>query len=243
MDNLAEHIASPVLLNLRFFSLNLSITFEILSLFIAAFLAAFFFFWVINHFQLVPGRLQSLFEIVYEFLDNECSALLGKERNTWLPFLLALFSFILFANLLSMLPGFISPTSNINVTAALALIIFFTYQAAGIKKQGLINYFKHLSPPDMPFPMLFFLVPLEIISQLARPFSLALRLFANLLAGHTLLLITLSALVSIKIFYLWTLPIAGNVILRLFEIFVAFIQAFIFTYLSAMYIGEAVNES
>lgn len=234
--------ASPVLLKINLFSLNLSVTFEIFTLFLAAFLVILFFALVIKKFSLVPGRLQSLFEIVYEFMDQECSLLLGKERNTWLPFLLVLFSFILFSNLIAMLPGFTAPTSNINVTAALALAIFFTYQVAGIKKQGVFNYFKHLAPPDVPFPMLFFLIPLEMVSQLARPFSLALRLFANLLAGHTLLFITLSALVSAKIIYLWAIPLAGNIVLRLFEIFIAFIQAFIFTYLSAMYIGEAVTE-
>jgi F-type H+-transporting ATPase subunit a len=166
---------------------------------------------------------------------------IGSEKEKWLPFIIAVFSFILANNLLGLIPGFSSATGNINTTAALALTVFAVVQVTGFVKHGLFGYLKSLLPQGVPLPLAIFMIPIELASQLAKPFSLAIRLFANMFAGHAIMLMLISLIFIFKSYLILPLPVLGNTAVLAFEIFVAFIQAFIFTYLSALYIATALE--
>jgi len=141
--------------------------------------------------------------------------------------------------LLGLVPLLAGPTTNINVTAALAIIVFLTVQVTGVVKHGPLGYLKSMIPSGVPLPIAVFLFPVEIVSQFAKPFSLAVRLFANMFAGHAVMLLIISLIFLFKSYLILPLPIIGNTAIMMFEIFVAFIQAFVFTYLSALYIATA----
>jgi len=178
---------------------------------------------------------------------------MGIHAKAWSPFILTVFFFILFCNLLGLVPVpgteehpiFKPITSNINVTATLAVIVIVLTQAVDMKIHGFIGYFKRIAPKGLPlwiFPLVFFL---EFISKLiARPLSLTLRLFANMLAGHKIIgaFIMLGMLIPWKLCPLMILPFIGTVAMSVFELFVCFLQAFIFTTLTGLYIGEALEE-
>lgn len=186
-------------------------------------------------------KLQQIQRYIYNFVQTSFGDGFKKNNRLVFSFLITLYLFILFNNLSGLLPGGASPSSNINVTAALAIMVFIVSILSGIKVHGL-HFAKHFVPGGIPWPMVPFFVPLEIISQLARPFSLSVRLFANMFAGHKVLTI-FCALAIVSHPVIKALPFAGVVMISLFEIFVAFIQSFIFTYLTAFYIREAVADS
>jgi F-type H+-transporting ATPase subunit a len=203
-------------------------------------ICSFFFFYLASRsLSLIPGRLQNFAETLIIFLRDEVAGQIEHDRRKWLPFLVALFSFILMNNLLGLVPGISGATANINVTATLAVIIFLIVQIYGMVQQNPINYLKSFIPPGVPFAIALFLLPVEIVSQLAKPFSLALRLFANMFAGHAAMLLILSLVFIFKSYLIAPLPVLGNMLILSFELFVALIQAFVFTYLSALYIATA----
>lgn len=238
--NIFEHFKQVDILHWQLGPWDLSITNGVLVSFLAAGLVFFFFFTVSRKAKLQPTSWQSLAEYMIEFIDKEMLSPLGKEAEGWIPFMVTIFSFILFCNLLGIIPGLLPPTSNINVTATLAIIIFITTQVVGIRKRGIIGYVKSIVPAGLPLPVTIFLFPVEILGQLARPFSLAVRLFANMFAGHAIILMLISLIFLYKNYFVIPLPVLGDVAILAFEIFVSFIQAFIFTYLSAFYIKEAL---
>ena len=186
-------------------------------------------------------KLRKVQRYLYNFITSAFGDGFKKNNRLLFTFLITLYLFILFNNLSGLIPGAESPSSNINVTAALAIMVFLISIISGIRVHGL-HYAKHFAPSGIPVVMLIFFVPLEIISQLARPFSLAVRLFANMFAGHKVLTIfcTLAILANP---FIKAIPFAGVILISLFEIFVSFIQAFIFTYLTSFYLREAVAES
>jgi len=239
--NLFEHLKQVEILPLAFGPLNLSITNGVLVSFLAAGLVFLFFFTVSRKAKLQPTPWQSIAEYMIEFIDKEMLAPLGKEAAGWIPFMVTIFSFILFCNLLGIIPGLLPPTSNINVTATLAIIIFITTQVVGVRKHGITGYIKSIVPAGLPLPVTIFLFPVEIIGQLARPFSLAVRLFANMFAGHAIILMLIGLIIIFKNYYIVPFPLMGNVAILAFEVFVSFIQAFIFTYLSSTYIVGALQ--
>jgi len=193
-------------------------------------------------FKIIPGRLQNILEIVYEFIDKQVLATVGLTKE-WLGFLWSVFIFIFANNLIGLLPGVHTPTSKISVTATLAIIVFLSVHCMGFKKKGFFGYLNSLMPEGVGGPILIILFPLEIISQFLRPFSLAIRLFANLTAGHLLILSFLGFNLVFKSYFVYPLALSGAIIISLFEVFVGFIQAYIFTFLSALYIKEAVSEA
>jgi F-type H+-transporting ATPase subunit a len=156
--------------------------------------------------------------------------------------LIALFCFILFCNLFGLIPGLSSPTSSISVTATLAVLVFIVVQIYGITQLGFFKYVKHLVPEGAPLVLVPFFFLIEIVLQLAKPFSLAIRLFANIFAGHTTMLIILGLIVMVHHYLLYFLPILGYVLVALFEIMMGTIQAFIFTFLTASYLAEVAGE-
>ncbi|NBV42001.1 ATP synthase F0 subunit A [bacterium] len=185
-------------------------------------------------------RIRKIERFFFEFIENAFASSLHTERKIWFSFLTTLFLFIFVMNVSGLVPFSESPTSSISVTAAMAVGVFLISQAVGLYCHG-ISHFKNIVPAGIPWPVLILMVPLEIVSQFARPFSLAVRLFANLFAGHSVMTIFLSLIALATFPLLKLLPFVGVVLLSMFEIFVAFIQAFIFTYLASFYISDAAH--
>jgi len=231
-----------VLYNLSILGINISITSAVIVIWSAALIVFLLSFFAVFQAKVVPGKLQSIIEVIYEFFDSQTNELFGEQKNRWLPFVLALFCFILICNLLGMVPGVYPITANINVTAALAIAVFLAYHLAGILSSGFGKYFKSFIPKDVPLWALPLLIIIEILSQLARPFSLAIRLFANMTAGHLITLTILSLIIIYHNIWIAGFPFLGRIAIGLFEIFVAFVQAYVFAYLAALYIGLAIQE-
>lgn len=205
--------------------------------------------------QLVPRGLQNFMEVILEQFLTLLDDVVGHEGRRYFSLIATLGLFILTSNLLGLIPGLMAPTSSLNTTAACALIVFFTYHWIGIRKQGLGPYVRHLCGPVLWLAPLMFVV--EIFSHLARPLSLALRLFGNMTGGHILLAVIFSLTLGMAG---WaasgSLPallvgVPGSVLLIAFttgfliplKILVAFLQAFIFCMLSMLYIAGAVEEA
>lgn len=236
-----EQLAQRKVIPLEILGIDISITNGVISLWLAAFFTFVFFFAASRQISLVPHKLQNAAEALVLFIRDEAALQIGRDSGKWLPFLVVLFTFILFNNLLGLAPGLSGATANINTTATLAVIVFVTVQVAGILKHGLFGYIKSFFPEGVPGFILVFLIPIELVSQLARPFSLALRLFANMFAGHAVMLLLLSLIFIFRSYLVLPFPIIGDTVILLFEIFVSFIQAFVFTYLSALYIATALE--
>jgi F-type H+-transporting ATPase subunit a len=166
----------------------------------------------------------------------------GHHGNAYVPFLLTLFFFILFANLLGLIPYGSTATGNISVTATLAIITFIMIEIAGMKALGR-KYINTIVfwPHDMSLPMKLFispiLTPIELIGKFTKPFALAIRLFANMTAGHVVLLALISLIFTFGSYYLAPAPLAMALGIMVLELFVAFLQAFIFTLLASVFIG------
>ena len=225
---------------------DLSITNEVLLLWIAA--AVTFTLVTLACRRSSPvakGPFQNFFEALVDFVDESIGAeILGQQGRRWAPFLLTLFFFILFSNLLGLIPlpsHFKAMTSSINVSAALALIVFILTLIVNIRTHGTLGFLKKFSPSGIPLVVKILAIPIEVVSWLARPLSLAIRLCANMMAGHALILVFLGMAGSAA-WLLKPLPYAGAVIMSAFELFVSFVQAFIFTLLAGMYIKDALDE-
>ena len=177
--------------------------------------------------QLIPSKLQNVLELIIQFFENLLSELIGKDGKKYLPVVGTIGLFILACNLMGLVPGFMSPTSKLNVTAGCALTIFIYYHWQGIKSQGLLKYLKHFMGP---IPVLApLMVPIEIISHFSRPLSLSMRLFGNIFAEELLILIMASILP-----FLLPLPFMAIAIIT------AVVQAYVFVLLSCIYIAGAV---
>ena len=237
--NVLEHLQQKVIIPLHLFGFDCSLTNGAISLWVAVLLSFALYFFAARNLKSVPGRLQNMAEILIVFLQEEVASQINKNREKWLPFLVALFTFILMNNLISLVPGMGSATANINTTAALAIMVFIIVQINGVCQKGFIGYLRGLVPSGLPLPITLFMIPIELVSQVAKPFSLALRLFANMYAGHAVMLLIISLIFIFRNNFIIPLPVIGNAVILVFEIFVGFIQAFIFTYLSALYIETA----
>jgi F-type H+-transporting ATPase subunit a len=190
-----------------------------------------------------PGGLGNAFEALVLYLRNEIVLPnVGPHGNAYVPFVLSLFFFVLFANLLGLVPYGSTATGNISVTGTLAAVTFVVVEVAGMKAlgRGYINTIIFW-PSEMSLPMKIFispiLTPIEIIGKLTKPFALAIRLFANMTAGHVVLLALISLIFTFGSYFLAPLPILMALGISLLELFVALLQAFIFALLSAVFIG------
>ncbi|MBN1272032.1 MAG: F0F1 ATP synthase subunit A [Candidatus Aminicenantes bacterium] len=177
--------------------------------------------------KLTPSKLQSFLEFIIQTFENLIIDIIGVEGKKYLPLIATIGIFIFTCNLIGLVPGFMSPTSKINVTVGCALVVFFYYHWQGIKSQGFFRYLKHFMGPIPPLAPL--MIPIEIISHFSRPVSLSIRLFGNIFAEELLILI----MASIIPFFL-PLPFMAV------AIFTAFIQAFVFVLLTCIYISGAV---
>ena len=201
--------------------------------------------------QTAPRGIRNVAESTVEFIENGVvMQTMGRDGLGWTPFLLSLFTFIYLCNVPGIIPFLQMPaTARMALPAALALMVWVVYNGAGIKHQGFIGYFKSvLFPPGVPKALYVLVTPIEFISAIiVRPFSLAVRLFANMLAGHILLVtfaLLTESLFQAKdkiLFPFGVLPMGMLIFLTGFEVLVAFLQAYIFTILTAVYIGGAVH--
>jgi F-type H+-transporting ATPase subunit a len=193
--------------------------------------------------QVPKSYLQNIFELAIEFTEKQIMLPSGLEDKKWQPFLLGIFLFILFNDWIGIIPGATPATSNINLTAALALLIFTVGTFLRFKGLGLRGAAKSLIPEGVKGPLALLLFPIELISQLVKPFSLAIRLFANMSAGHLILLSILGFTVLFGNFLVSIISVAGSAVIITFEIFIGFMQAYVFTFLSALFFSEAVAET
>ena len=187
---------------------------------------------------LVPGRWQSLAEMSYEFVADMIESNVGREGMPYFPFIFTLFMFILFANLLGLIPFSYTVTGQIIVTFALAAIVFIGVTIIGFLQHGL-HFLRFFVPEGVPKPLLILLVPIELLSYFIRPFTLSIRLFANMLAGHTMLGIFAGFAAIVGIFAIF--PIAVDVLLLALELLVATLQAYVFAILSCLYLNDAIH--
>ena len=188
---------------------------------------------------LVPGRWQSMAEMSYEFVSNLLRDTVGNEGRKYFPFVFSLFMFILFGNMLGMIPYSFTFTSHVIVTFAMALTVFIGVTILGFVKHG-IKYLELFVPKGVPIILLPLIVIIEIISYLSRPVSLSVRLFANMMAGHTMLKVFGGFVISLGLLGGW-LPLGFSVALTGLEILVAFLQAYVFAILTCIYLNDALN--
>ncbi|MHB1287374.1 MAG: F0F1 ATP synthase subunit A [Leptospirales bacterium] len=188
----------------------------------------------------VPGKFQGLVEMLYETMARVVDENIGPEyRERYLPWILSLFLIVFLGNFLGLVPRVFTVTSEIVVTGIMSVAVYLTSLVIGFSRHGL-RFFSVLVPEGVPLWMTPLIIPIEIISQLARPLSLAVRLFANMTAGHTILFVLFTLTGTLAVYLKW-LPFSISVVLYLLEVLVAFIQAYIFAILSAVYIGQAVK--
>ncbi|MYJ72344.1 MAG: F0F1 ATP synthase subunit A [Rhodospirillaceae bacterium] len=188
--------------------------------------------------RLVPGRWQSMAELSYEFVAGVLKETVGNEGRRYFPWIFTLFMFILFGNMLGMIPSAFTFTSHIIVTFAMALAVFTFVTLLAVVKHG-FRFFSFFVPPGAPKAMWPLLIPIEVISYLSRPVSLSVRLFANMLAGHTLLKVFAGFVVALG--FAGIVPLLFIVALTGLEILIAFLQAYVFTILTCLYINDALH--
>ena len=218
--------------------LNLSFTNSSLFMVITLALACGFLKLAMSRGTMVPGRWQSMAELSYEFIAGLIRDTVGPEGRKYFPIVFTLFMFILIGNLLGMIPYSFTITSHIIVTFALAMLVFVGVTILGFVKHGM-HFFSFFVPPGAPVAMWPLLIPIEVISYLSRPISLSVRLFANMLAGHTLLKVIAGFIALLGVF--GVLPLALVVALTGLEILIAFLQAYVFAILTCLYINDALH--
>lgn len=217
---------------------DLSFTNSSLVMVIAVALAASFFMLGLRRGALVPGRWQSAVEMTYGFVAGLFRDTVGQGGRKYFPAVFTLFMFILIGNLLGMIPYSFTFTSHIIVTFVLAAVVFIAVTILGFAKHGM-HFFAFFVPPGSPVWMWPLLIPIEVISYLSRPVSLSVRLFANMLAGHTLLKVIAGFIAVLGVAGI--LPLALVVALTGLEILIAFLQAYVFTILTCLYINDALH--
>jgi F-type H+-transporting ATPase subunit a len=158
-----------------------------------------------------------------------------------LPYLLTVFFFILTCNLLGLIPWSATATSIISVTAGLALIALFMIQLGGIRQHGLVHHAKNLVPPGIPLWLLPIMIPVELLGQLTKPFALCIRLYANMTAGHLVILSFLALIFVMKTLVIAPVAIGFALFINILEVFIAFLQAYIFTMLTSLFMGMTIH--
>ena len=217
---------------------DLSFTNSSLAMLIAVLAVSLFLIVGMSRGRLVPGRWQSMAELSYEFVGGLLKETVGNEGRRYFPWIFTLFMFILFGNMLGMIPSAFTFTSHIIVTFAMALVVFTFVTLLAIVKHR-FHFFSFFVPPGAPKLMWPLLIPIEVISYLSRPVSLSVRLFANMLAGHTLLKVFAGFVVALGA--AGVVPLLFIVALTGLEILIAFLQAYVFTILTCLYINDALH--
>ena len=217
---------------------DVSFTNSALFMTIAVVVATVFLLLGMRRSDIVPGRWQAAVELSYDFIAGLLRDTVGAEGRKYFPIIFTLFMFVLLGNLLGMVPYSFTFTSHIVVTFAMAIMIFIGVTILGFVRHGM-HFFSFFAPPGTPVVMLPLLVPIEIISYLSRPISLSVRLFANMLAGHTLIKVIAGFIALLGV--AGVLPFALVVALTGLEILIAFLQAYVFAILTCLYINDAIH--
>ncbi len=231
--------------HLSLFGFDISITKHVVFMWIAFALLILIFNLVAKSYKksFLPKGLTNMMEVLVVFVRDEIARpTIGKGYEKFLPYLLTIFFFILTSNFLGLLPYGATATSNISVTATLAVISFFVIQAGGIMKNGAFGYFKGLIPGGVPGWLLPIMFVVEILGLFTKPFALAIRLFANMTAGHIVIMALIGLIFILQTFFVAPVSVAFALFIYLLEILVALIQAYIFTMLSSLFIGMAVHQ-
>ncbi|HJQ58381.1 MAG TPA: F0F1 ATP synthase subunit A [Vineibacter sp.] len=239
-------MASPIdqfkiqpLIPLKLGGLDISFTNSSLWMTIAVAVVTLFLVMGTRQRALVPGRWQSMAEMSYQFVGNLLTEQVGAGGRAYFPFIFTLFMFILAGNMLGMIPYSFTFTSHIIVTFGMAIVVFLGVTLIGFIKHG-VHFLSFFVPKGVPAAMLILIIPIEILSYLTRPVSLSIRLFANMMAGHTMLKVFSGFVVALGVLGGWA-PLAVNVALTGFELLVAFLQAYVFTILTCIYLNDALH--
>ena len=239
LEQFEIHELAPLHIDAGGLNLNLSYTNSALWMTLAVGLVASLFAVGVRGRAMAPGRLQSAVEMSYEFIANMVRDNAGAEGRPYFPFVFTLFAFILFGNLLGMIPYSFTFTSHIVVTFAMAATVFLGVTAIGFARHG-AGFLRFFVPAGVPAPLLVILVPIEVLSYFVRPVSLSLRLFANMMAGHTMLKVFGGFVVALGVIGGWA-PLALIVALTGLEIGIAVLQAYVFAVLSCLYLNDALH--
>ncbi len=241
MESPLHHFELHPIVHLSLMGIDISITKAVLAMWAGmAVIVGIFMLVVKRDLTLVPGKLQSVLEIGMEFIRGMVNEFIGEEEGKkYFSFIATLFLFILACNMIGLIPGSYTITSQIVVTGAFAVGIFFMTLVIGFVKHG-VHFVTILVPPGVPKIMIPVMIPIEIISMLARPLSLSVRLFANMTAGHTVLAVLFGLAMTVPLWIGW-MPFGFTVIINGLEVAIAFIQAYIFTILTCVYIGDVIK--
>lgn len=227
-------------------SFDLSFTNASLWMMIGAFTSVIFMLMASGGRSLVPNRLQMIGEMSYEFIAGMIKDNIGTAGRQYFPFIFTIFMIVLMGNVLGLIPYSFTFTSHIAVTGTLALLVFAMVTFYGFANHGL-KFLTVISPPGVPFALKFLIIPIELLSFLMRPFTLAVRLFANMMAGHMVLKIfagfATMAVAGLGVggIFLGALPVFVNVAMLCLELLVAFLQAYVFAILSCVYLKDTVD--
>lgn len=240
MGKALEHFNVVIYQDIRLGPLDLSISNTTIFMWIAVVIVILSLRTMIMRPKLVPGTAQLLIEMLYSFVARQTRLNIHRESAKFIPLMFTLFTFILGCNLIGLIPGSFTPTSQLAVTGTLAVGIFLFATALRFYRHGL-GFFRAFAPQGVPKILLPLMIPVEMLSFLARPVTLALRLFANMTAGHTAIGV-LAVLGMAAPWFLQWLPLGFTVIQIALEMIIAFIQAYIFVVLSCVYIDDALEE-
>jgi len=224
---------------IEIYGIDLSFTNSSFFMFVSSILITLFLLFGTREKKLIPGKVQLISEMLYNFIAKMISDTAGNKAKPYFPFVFSLFVFILFCNMVGMLPYSFTVTSHIIVTLTFAIFIFIGVTILGFVIHG-FKYLKIFVPSGVPIVLLPIISIIEIISYLSRPVSLSVRLFANMMAGHTMLKVFGGFVVSLGLIGGW-LPLGFSVALTGLEILVAFLQAYVFAILTCIYLNDALN--
>ena len=239
MENPLHPFELHPIIHLSLFGLDISINKAVVVMWAVVALVVFLLLRARPSGSLVPTKLQSLAELLVDFIRGIIEDTMGKEGRRYFPLISALFLFILFCNLLGLIPGSYTVTSQLVVTGVFAVSVYVLSLAVGFSMHG-AKFLSILIPPGTPGWLIPLMIPIELISHLARPVSLSVRLFANMTAGHTILGVLFGLAIGGGLLIGW-LPFSFTVALYALELGIAFIQAYIFTILTCVYMGDAIH--
>ena len=238
MHHVQDHVIYPI----HIFGFDISITKHVLMVWIAAAILMLSIPLILRSKALVPKGPANFIEWIIVYLrDTVIQPFLGEDGYKYAPYLLTAFFFILLCNFLGLVPMAATATGNISVTAGMALLTLLLVQISSIRKNGFLGYLKGFIPPGLPWFVMPIIFVVEILGMLTKHFALAIRLFANMIAGHLVIFTIMGLIFMFKNLFISPFPVLGILFVSLLEILIALIQAYIFTILSAVFIGAAVN--
>jgi len=225
--------------------IDMSITLHVLLLLLSVVLLVIILLPAAKRLALAPtGKLGHVMEVFVLFIRDEVvKPNLGDEdAPKWTPFFLTLFFFILALNLIGLLPGFAAVTGNINFTASMSILIFIIFNAAGVMRNGLGHYVSNIVPKGLPIAVMPLIAVIEFLGLFTKTFALAIRLFANMTAGHVLIMSLLGLIIVFKTILASIAFVPFTLFIYLIEVLVAFLQAYVFTLLASLFVGSAIHQ-